>query len=322
MTLIELLVSTAILAMMILIVNSLLVDSSHTIKVAQATIRANASARALADIMRRDLEKLDPDGFLAITYPANTQCHVIFTTAGNYHSLCRSDARANGARVDFGLTYDPLEADDGGTPGDLSDDLWYRILYRRAILHDPADPDQPTAVADQDHQRLANTYYQFDPHSPADDLASWLFRFTYGTYDFTLHPNGSTAFPVMTCSDRPQFSFPVMRLADLNALWPYVLRDVTEFKVQWTHGDRNDDDAIVWHDSDTPQNDSWPTVLPADIQANPECIEFNLTQGGSFNRYCAMWSFWNKGNWPKALRLQFQVGKPPRPYEVIVDLPN
>ncbi len=47
MTLIEMVVSTAILAMMVLLVNMLLVSSRRTIRTAQATIRSNAGARAI-----------------------------------------------------------------------------------------------------------------------------------------------------------------------------------------------------------------------------------------------------------------------------------
>jgi prepilin-type N-terminal cleavage/methylation domain-containing protein len=337
MTLIEMLVSTAILAMMVLLVNMLLVSSRRTIMTAQATIRSNASARALIDVLRRNLMAANKNGFMAIMRtplppPYRPRDYLIFTTAGNYHSMCEGTGWANAARVEVGLAWPAHYVDANDTPDDPDDDVRYYILYRQAVLHDPTITvaGGVTPFEDgKDYHRLAMTDYQYDPDCPVDGLAPWLYRDLYATYDFALAPGGAATFPVMVCLNRPEFSFPVTKLDDLNTLWPYVLKNVSEFKVQWTDGRRcKDPDAdckIPWYDAENPHNSQWPSVGPDDpnLPSHPDFPECNLTGGGRTpQRYCAFWSFWNKDHWPKALRLQFKIGKPPRPYEVVIDLPD
>jgi prepilin-type N-terminal cleavage/methylation domain-containing protein len=339
MTLIELLVSTAILALMILLVNSLLVSSRRTIEIAQTTIRANANVRALVDIIRKDIAGMDPDGFLAIVVTdkgeyQTGQYHLIFTTAGTYHSLCANttqDLWANAARVDIGLPAKPHKVDDKGTPTDNTDDIEYRILYRRAILHNPTDP-QPF-VDGEDHHQLAVPYYQFAPDKPVEELAPWLYANTYYPYyRFALHPHGESDFPRMISPDSPQpeMKLPALHLNDLRTLWPYVVSEVSDFRVQWTDG-RTDAKTgrLLWFDKDNPWvpiqpgNDPlWQSLGAAQLSSFPQLVEFNLMgPRGQPPVYCAFWSYRNKNNWPKALRLMFKVGIPARSYEVVVDLP-
>ena len=69
LTLMELLVSVAIISGMIAGFSLIVVQSEKLVKTSTATIRANQAAASIAHIIREDLSRLTMNGFLAVNQP-------------------------------------------------------------------------------------------------------------------------------------------------------------------------------------------------------------------------------------------------------------
>ena len=287
MTLMELMVSLAILAIMILMANSLLVRSRRTVRLAQDTIKANANVRAATDRLRADLASATNEGFLAIVYYPDDTPHLIFTTVSTYRSVL-DPLSANACTIDIGLTND---AD--------------QVLWRRARLHDATTPGMAN-----DHVNWALVGYRMNLLQPRTVIQNIL----------------SPAAPIpMELTKPPTMTLPVMNLQDAAGIWPYMIADVQELKIQWTDGTKNADGRLVWYDRDNPKRGDWPTrdANSQDASLNENAPEYNFS-GANVNPqvYCALWTFRKKDNWPKAIRFELSLGDPARLYEVVVRLPN
>jgi len=262
LTLTELLVTTAIMAMMIAFTSAMLVPARKAIRRAQATVRANANARAVADRIRRDLAAIDREGFIAILTDAYGRFHLVVVTAGNYRSMVDPGVYANVARIEYGVSYNPHKTDDRGTPDDKDDDIRFRVLYRRAVLLNPNDNLPRYSMPDKDHERMSPRYYHM-PLFPITNLVTWLYARTQRmTYTCFTHPEAQGSQPqILAIVDptNPEFNKineinkPIVQnLADLGKLWPFLVSEVADlestaeagrgreprnsFMVQWTDG--------------------------------------------------------------------------------------
>jgi len=291
LTLTELIVSAAILVMMLAIVNGMLASSRRTIRQAQTIIRVNADMRAAVDRIRKDLARITKDGFLGISEDINQSMHITFTAVGVFRSMC-DDTVANAARIDYGVTTDA----QGNTPN---------ILWRRAIL---MDPDDATTDDKDDHVKgsLSEQYAMtIMPRQYAGSILAWTSEPFYA----------------------PKFILPAAKLSDLDGLWPYLIGNVTDLKIQWSNGtleDPNDPgSALVWHDKSKPHEDpGWTTRILIDQdfrEPNADIPEFQVP-GTKGPRYNALWTYGKKDNWPTAVRMQLKIED--QPFEIIVALPK
>jgi type II secretory pathway pseudopilin PulG len=83
MTLVEMLVAISVLAVMILAVSSILVQTQRFISAAQENRRSHAMAFTIARIIRRDFRRISKDGFMSITSGAGSGgSMLILSTAG------------------------------------------------------------------------------------------------------------------------------------------------------------------------------------------------------------------------------------------------
>jgi len=329
-TLIELMVSVSMIVLMALYAGSFMVQISKTISTSEATLTANANMRAAADHLRQDISSVTQDGFLAIvtrevsasvsgTTYRRVVPHLVLTSVGTYRSLL-DGTFADSARIDYSLTNLGYKADDRGT-ADANDDVVYGVLFRRAILLDPG-----SATAN-DHERMTLKYYHANSIGASPPLVRHMLS-TYLTpntqYAFT-YPDGSQeTFTSMTTP--PTMRVPPLTLGDVSAIWPYMIDEVAGLKIEWTDGTRDASGKLNWYGQDHPRNPQWTQVSAAqqDMLAAP-LPEFNLvlttgTGGGTTPLYCALWTFRNKADWPKALRVEMLVGDPPQQHEVIVGL--
>lgn len=289
MTLMELLVSLAILSIMILMANSLLVSARRTIGLAQDAIKANANVRAVAGRLRADIAGATKEGFLAIAYDVNDIPHLVFTAAGTYRSVLDASV-ANAAVIDFGLTND--------TNNDTN-----RVLWRRAWLQDPNIP------------QVTNDRYP-------GPLAVWrniaetrtLIRARLGL--FTLQP--ALTLPVNgLAAAQGLWPYLIGDVQTLKIQWTDGVPDA-DGRLTWY-------DSKNPYRLDTNGNPVWPRVDASlqDLAPVEDLPEFNLT--GADQKpylYCALWTFKKKSSWPKAIRFELSVGDPPRLFEVVVSLPN
>jgi len=339
-TLIELMVSVSVMVLMALYAGSFMVQISKTINTSEATLTANANMRAAADRLRQDVSSVTQDGFLAIvTREVSTSVsgvtyrrlvpHLVLTSVGTYRSLL-DGVFADSARIDYSLTNFGYKVDDRGT-ADANDDIVYSVLFRRAFL---LDAGSPTA---NDHERMALEYYRANPQLVSGNVVlSPLVRHFLSTYMvpnrqyvFT-YPDGSQE-TFLSMTTPPALTVPPLTLADVNTIWPYMIDEVAELKIEWTDGTRDASGKLNWYgqgpDPNVParaRNPQWTQVaaVQQDMLAAP-LPEFNLNAaagGGATPLYCALWTFKNKADWPKALRVEMLVGSPPQRHEVIVGL--
>lgn len=110
-TLVEMLVSVAVLAVMIMAFSQIMSQAHKVISGTQIAIRANSAAAAISDIIRRDLLQTNKDGFLYIKATGTEGGDVLMaTTTGLQHSLT-GKVVALGAVAHYGLA--PNQANSG-----------------------------------------------------------------------------------------------------------------------------------------------------------------------------------------------------------------
>ncbi len=328
LTLTEMLVSTGVLALIILIAAEMLASTQATIHEAEKAADLNADARAVADRLRRDLMKITQDGLLLVMIDEQYRPRLVFTAVGVHRSLCDSQVTANAARIAYGLYRNYKD-----TPKDPSDD--YNILYRQAILLDPKSPAGSSGYQN-DHERMCLSYVHMEPRFAAGAVTSWLYSMKQQLYSITgkFSPDGVTALPYVANvpwtaqSVIPELQFPINNLDDVNRLWPYMVSGVTEMKIQWTDGSVDGQGRLQWFDRDHARDQQWRQKIPAFryLPNSPYTPEYAFDVGYWLPDpvYCALWLFDRKAVWPKGIRVQFKVGPygQERKYDVIVDLPN
>jgi prepilin-type N-terminal cleavage/methylation domain-containing protein len=96
MTLIEMLVAISVLAVMILAVSSIMVQTQRFISAAQTSRRSHALAFTIARIIRRDIRRVSKDGFL---YIDNNK--LVFSTAGAVNGINESTS-GDGSIICYG----------------------------------------------------------------------------------------------------------------------------------------------------------------------------------------------------------------------------
>ncbi len=324
LTLTELLVSTGILAIMILLGSTMLAQTQRTIRLAQSAIKSNADARAVADRFRHDVLAMTQHGFLVLLMDEGNRPHLVFLTAGTYRSLCDDGTFANAARIDYGLG---VVKDDKGAE--------HNVLFRRATLQNPSDP--VGGGYDNDHEKISLAYYHFYPLAPVMGIDPWLYSRYWVTYTFSgakMHPEEIDVFPYLTnspwgaTSTIAEVTLPINDITQIDRLWPYMLSEVTELKIQWTDGSVDAEGRLNWYGVDNPK-DEWKgkTAMSrymAPITGEPYTVEYDIGEAMFLpeGRYCAFWAFEKKDVWPRAIRVQFKVGEPARAYDIILDLPD
>jgi prepilin-type N-terminal cleavage/methylation domain-containing protein len=295
-TLVELMVSITILTAIILIVSTLLSNAQRAVNLSQSTITADADARAVTGRIRADLAALTTEGFLAIYTDTNDRQHLVFTAVGSYKSMTEAvdPVVANAARIDYGRTGDSDK----------------NVLWRRAVLLNGESGQPATTRGDMEEISLAD-YKVWNRTEIDDSLYNAVGNYTWEAKTF----NCFVTPPVIT--------LPPNSLADLDDLWPYLVRPCTNLQIEWTDGELDTNEMLLWYNSVAPKAPAWTGRDAAHQDNNPgdnDAMEYDA--GGS--RYCALWTYAKKDNWPLALRITFTMGTgdTAQTYEVIVDLPR
>jgi len=120
MTLMEMMVSVAILAGMIVAFNIILTQSQRVVSGTQRMIRANAAGMAVAQVIRRDLAAVSKNGFLHVGTDGQSGQMLAFATAGTSESVT-GNAEGLGSIVCYRLAVNSVDS----TPS---------ILCRRGLL--------------------------------------------------------------------------------------------------------------------------------------------------------------------------------------------
>ncbi len=335
-TLVELIVSIAILTAVILIVSTLLTNAQRAVGMSQDTIKADADARTIVDRLRADLAGLTAEGFLAIRnhrfqYQGVGDWHyagqLIFTTVGPYRSVTSAwndnpvdsdDILANSGIIYFGHAMmpglPPVPVWDVTAP---KPDKW--VLMRRLTLMTPGlspNVDEPGYDSSRhyDYQNLSLSFIRSLPYDlgsydtdTSDDLWELISRQTSrvsaGAPDYTWDylPLSRVVNPYPNS------------LGEVRDAWPYLARGCSNFLIEWTDG------------STVGNNLQW---FGGYDDAVPGWTTFGLTTGEDVSvgneRYFVDFTFRYPDDWPVALRITFTLGEggAAQTYEIIVDLPR
>jgi len=269
MTLVEMLVSIAVLAVMVLAFSSIMVQSEQFVSLAQSSRRSHALAAAIGRVVRRDLRRISQNGCLAITRAsANSTPLLIFTAAGATYSATDANACGTGSLVCYG------QCNNQGTGGGI---LW-RAAY---VLADNRNQAQEKDVLPFGMTQLqAKTRAQI--HTSVVDAIA------------TLHQRASSSLQV-----------PPTTLDRVNDLWQVLATGCSGLSITWTDGrvadaDNPNDLNLNWYGIDpSPQ----AAVNPR--RADLEDIEDPNNYGGA--SYRALWTNENQRNWPRAIKIRFRI---------------
>jgi type II secretory pathway pseudopilin PulG len=208
MTLVEMLVAISVLAVMILAVSSILVQTQRFISAAQENRRSHAMAFTIARIIRRDLRRVSKDGFLYIS----SDNKLIFSTAGTVTGINES-TKGDGSIICYGQqSYtSTIESGKNGT-----------FLWRPEYICNCTTGAPSTAIEGERINVNFSTLRQCaassgDANSP-----------------FTLQSLADAA-----AVAPGNMQLPPATATQLKNLWQVLVTNIDNFQVSWTYGDKS-----------------------------------------------------------------------------------
>ncbi len=240
LTLTELLVAVAVLAVIIVTFSSILAQANRVVSTGQQTMRANAAAAALDQSIRKDFRRMTHNGFLRITgNPGNQRLY--FATAGPARSVTGGPV-GTASIIGYGICDNP----NGG-----------RILWRGEW------------ILSREEGQSGNFSVSSYEDVLRGDLAD-IQRMTYGEIDSLVDDDidGSLAPASLTV--------PPQHLHDIGDLWMVLREDVEELEISYATGERDGGDELIWETDSglwTRHNlDEWPKAVRIRIRLAEELL--------------------------------------------------
>jgi len=277
-TLIELMVTVAILALMILAVGMIITNSRDLVAASQTMIRGNATAAAIAELIRRDLSRLSQGGFLCIDTEDDGEPVLLFITAGPTPSL-RGQETGNGGLIAYGLARD---TDENGV-------LWRMGYVLNRDDRSSQDDSHPSDMGWWQSLAAADVKAVFDD-------------FDDGSFGGARDP-GSFPVPV-----DDQFENPPRTLSNIEShLWKFLAEHCSHLEITWTDGEKPDGRNLKWYGRKWDEDqDRYVT--------DPKPDEQSFEREG--DEYRALWTNDIQSDWPLAIRVRFKLGGENMPDEL------
>jgi hypothetical protein len=216
-------VAVAILAIIVVTFSVILSQSQRVVSTGQQSMRANATAAAIEQAVRKDLRRLTHNGFLMVHGPED-RMQLWLVTAGPSRSIT-GGPDGTGAIIGYGLCDNPNAAEPD------ADVLWRTayVLHRDrtdSVDWTPVGGDTPDVVqADlADLQRMT-----------ASDIESLVSNVVLDDY----------------VPDERRV--PPRTLTQIEELWAVLREDVETFQVAWTDRAEDADGNIEWYTPDNPK---------------------------------------------------------------------
>lgn len=237
MTLVELLVASAILVIVIAAVGYVYTQAARAVGVTQARIEINAKIRSVTRQLAEDLRAFSPDGMLLIAAPgpsaipgANPPGVLMFTVTGRFESRTRRDASGRPVTANAALiVYVPARS----TTGTAGPDAY--ILCRYVYLL-TGDDQWPANLGELQADALANDPSDINTLDGSDLLGETLVDFRQRT---TTSIRSDYAAPVLggfqrvnaapTAADDPVSG-------GIAQLWPYLIDGCTAMELEFCDG--------------------------------------------------------------------------------------
>ncbi len=218
LTLIELLVAVAILAMLILSFSMILSTSQRVVSVSNSHMRKNNTATALSQILRADLRRVTQSGFLCIAETSSGDM-LIFTQAGLTESVTSANT-GSGSVVTIGLCD--------------TDGMDQETLFRQGwVLNDKG-------LSNGDMQSWDLSEFVVLPREDPGGGG------TNSVEEYIEYAIGQAPTSV---------TIPIQQQADLHKLWQALAPGCTELKIRWTDGTRGSD-GLKWYGPGSKANNS------------------------------------------------------------------
>jgi prepilin-type N-terminal cleavage/methylation domain-containing protein len=292
-TLVELLISVAILTIIILAVGSVAVQARRVVTRGQATIRLNQAASAVSRTVRDDAWTMSQQGFLCITQTSEGSPPVLLmSTAGPIQSKTHPEIGLATVSI-YGMGFDVQPTPEVGSQPNM--------LYRQAwVLEKPEGSiSGPTDIwAGQDLGDI-----QILPRHHADelDLDSLITALVNSAPSTDLDNKGSA------------IRLPAQSFTDVRALWQVLAPRCKALSVMWTDthtktygmqwrgiGYAVDSSGRVSYYLQQPQSKTWHDKKAAD-----DTTEYNLDETGASRVYRALWSNHRPDDWPVMIKFRF-----------------
>lgn len=294
-TMIELLVSVAVLSILMLAFGMIVSGSRRLVSTSEGLMRANSTAEAIATAFRTEIRRASQNGFICIQTPnaVGADSALFACTAGPSTSMTEESSSGN-----------PLSASGAVTAYGtcLNDGQGGNILWRSSWLLHYNPPTADVATSDYWKSDLADM--QTANRAAIDGMVNTLIT--------TVAAGKKVYIP-------DKLKSPPDSLDDVKLLWKYMavgcysrVPNEPAFKVSWTDGTTTAAGNLQWYDKDNPKDGAWggKTVTTG-------AIEYSATVASvpPVTYYRALWTHENQSNWPVAIKIRFTLNDPALPTE-------
>jgi len=262
MTLVEMLVAISVLAVMILAVSSILVQTQRFISAAQENRRSHAMAFTIARIIRRDLRRISKDGFLCVT-SAGGGSMLVFSTAGPTTGI-NETTKGDGSIVCYGQRSCTNSSDTSKT---------VNFLWRPEYVCNCTTGAIPKNISDVtiEGERIGVNFSTLqtcgDPNSQVK---------------FTLQ---DIANKVASTAPSGDLKLPPANATQLKNLWQVLVTNVDNFQVSWTDGTKKGPNlnwvtsANLWTHRD---QTNWPRAIRITFAIDDPLMPKELRKGTGY----------------------------------------
>lgn len=212
LTLAELMVSVAVLSVILVTFSTIVSQSQRVVSTSQRTMRANATAAAIAQTIQKDFRRLTHNGFLRITGFSDDQ-RLYLVSAGPARSVT-GGPMGTGSIIAYGL------CDNPNGEG--------KVLYRVAwVLHREEGESATYEPISDDHPDVLRA-----------DLADVQRLTAVGMRDL-IDQEMEDRYP-------RSLAVPAENLGQIEDLWMVLREGVDEVDFAYTYGEVNSNDELEW----------------------------------------------------------------------------
>ena len=261
MTLVEMLVAISVLAVMILAVSSILVQTQRFISAAQENRRSHAMAFTIARIIRRDLRRVSKDGFLYIS----SDNKLIFSTAGTVTGI-NDSTKGDGSIICYGQQSYTSTIESGKTG---------TFLWRPEYICN-CTTGAPSTVIEGERINVNFSTLRQCAASSGDANSPFTLQ---SLADAAAVAPGNMQLPPATATQ-------------LKNLWQVLVTNIDNFQVSWTDGTKGTDGNLKWQTGPmlwTHQNTTgWPRAIRIKFTIKDASMPKELRSTGGYEVICVV----------------------------------
>ena len=340
LTLVELMVASAIIAMMILWVGGVLSGLGKLVSGSQATIRANETASAIGYVAASDTRRVGQNGFLCITQAADGTPQLFVFSFGptpsatgltpNAVALLGTATQTPPASPGNAALSCMGECDNTGMGSGSSDTSGHgSIVWHATWIPNPAagQSDANANLYDSSTPTIGTLTNGFaggfltDP-AQYQSMCRWDCNTLINAYQSAPNTLPVTIYPLTALPSAP-INLPPSTLSDLNNMWKILSIYASSMGITWTDGtivanpNDNNNVELRWYGVD-PNSVGGPVFTKAgSLSEYSTYNSSNLPTEFNVNgKYRALFCHDDgAGVWPTAIKIRFKLTDPSAPKE-------